>query len=139
MPATEQHNQDTPESKRMPLYTVVDQTQGKLVADRVAVADTSLSRMAGLLGRQSLDTGEGLWIRPSSGVHTVGMKFTIDVIGLDSKLRVIKLWQQLVPNRLTSVSWSMRSVVELPAGAIQASAVRLGDTLRIERAASAQS
>jgi uncharacterized membrane protein (UPF0127 family) len=105
-----------------------------VVADRVAIADTEISRMVGLLGKRGLDAGEGLWIRPSSGVHTVGMKFTIDVIGLDSKLRVIKLWPNLVPWRLTSLSWRMRSVVELPAGAIAAAGVEVGDTLKISRA-----
>ncbi len=115
----------------MAIFQVTDETRGMLVADRVVVADTEMSRMVGLLGKRGLGAGEGLWIKPSSGVHTVGMKFPIDVIGLDSKLRVIKLWEDLVPWRLTSLSFRMRSVVELPAGAIRAGQVQLGDTLKI--------
>jgi uncharacterized membrane protein (UPF0127 family) len=115
----------------MRVVKVVDETQGTVIGDRVEVADTSLTRMKGLLGRHGLDAGAGLWIRPSSGVHTIGMKFPIDVVGLDSKRRVIKLWENLVPYRLTSVSGKLRSVVELPAGRIAECNLAVGDVLDI--------
>ena len=115
----------------MRVVKVVNETRGTLVGDRVEVAETSLRRMKGLLGRTGLDAGAGLWIKPSSGVHTVAMKFAIDVIGLDKERRVIKLWQNLVPYRITSVSSKLRSVVELPAGRIAECSVQLGDVLSI--------
>ena len=102
-----------------------------VIGDRIAVADTSFTRMFGLLGRRSLDAGEGLWITPSSGVHTLGMRFPIDVIGLDKNRKVTRLWRNLVPQRLTSITLSVRSVIELPAGAIERSGVALGDTLHM--------
>jgi uncharacterized membrane protein (UPF0127 family) len=88
--------------------------------------------MFGLLGRRGLDTGGGLWIRPSSGVHTFGMAFTIDVVGLDSNLKVIKLWRSLVPFRVTAVSMKLKSVIELPSGTITATQMQLGDQLQID-------
>jgi hypothetical protein len=90
--------------------------------------------MVGLLGRRGLDAGAGLWIKPSSGVHTVGMAFAIDVVGLDRDLKVIKLWRRLVPYRLTSVSLQLRSVLELPSGTIAQSEIQLGDQLQITAA-----
>ncbi len=116
----------------MRAVTVRNTTRDSLIGDRVAVADTSLSRMFGLLGRRGLDSGEGLWIKPSSGVHTVFMRFTIDVIGLDKEMNVVKLWSDLVPYRLTSVSTKVRSVIELPAGQIASSGVRVGDRLAVQ-------
>jgi uncharacterized membrane protein (UPF0127 family) len=115
----------------MKVVTVVNETRGPLVADRVQVASTSLTRMVGLLGKQGLNAGEGLWIKPSSGVHTIGMKFTIDVIGLDKHNKVIKLWKRLVPQRITTVHWNMKSVIELPAGQIDERQIQLGDVLAI--------
>lgn len=115
----------------MRVVTVSDTTRGTVIGDRVEVADTSLSRMVGLLGRRGLSAGGGLWIMPSSGVHTLGMMFSIDVIGLDKELRVVKLWPRLVPFRVTSVSLKVRSVVELEAGRIEACQVQLGDLLQI--------
>jgi uncharacterized membrane protein (UPF0127 family) len=87
--------------------------------------------MVGLLGRRSLAAGGGLWINPSSGVHTFGMAFSIDVVGLDRNLKVIKLWRCLKPFRLTSVSLKLKSVIELPCGVISHSQLQIGDQLHI--------
>jgi uncharacterized protein len=111
------------------MLQAVNVTRGTTLAGCATVADTSLSRFWGLLGRRGLDAGRGLWIKPSSGVHTLGMMFTIDVVGFDKDLRVIKLWKQLKPFRLTSVSLKVRSVLELPAGVIDATHTQLGDQL----------
>jgi uncharacterized membrane protein (UPF0127 family) len=116
----------------MRVVKVVDEARGTVVGDRVEVAETSWTRMKGLLGREGLDAGTGLWIKPSSGVHMIGMKFAIDVIGLDKDRRVVKLWQNLAPWRITAVHSKLRSVVELPAGRIAECKVQLGDTLFIE-------
>lgn len=113
----------------MRVVKVFNQTQGEVVWERVEVANTSMRRLFGLLGRAGLAAGEGLWIKPSSGVHTVGMTFPIDVVGLDSKGVVIKLWHRLVPFRVTSVSWKMQSVIELPSGQIEESGIKVGDLL----------
>jgi len=87
--------------------------------------------MFGLLGHKGLDAGEGLWIKPSSGVHTFFMRFSIDVVGLDANLKVIKLWHCLPPFRVTSVSMKLKSVIELPCGAIKGAIVQVGDQLEI--------
>ena len=115
----------------MRLVSVINTDRTVVIGDRIEVAETSLTRMVGLLGRTTLESGRGLWIRPSSGVHTLFMRLSIDVIGLDKNLNVIKLWPDLVPWRLTSVSTRLRSVVELPAGTIHACGVQLGDHLEI--------
>ena len=115
----------------MRVVTVSDLTRGTVIGDRIQIANTSFSRMFGLLGRSGLNAGEGLWIRPSSGVHTVGMRFTIDVIGLDKDLKVVKIWSHLAPFRVTSVSLKIRSVLELGAGRIDECLVEIGDTLQV--------
>jgi uncharacterized membrane protein (UPF0127 family) len=117
------------------MFKVTDTTRGTTVGDSIQLADTSLSRMFGLLGRKGLDAGGGLWIKPSSGVHTFFMAFSIDVIGLDRDLKVIKLWHSLPPWRVTSVSVKLKSVIELPSGAIRAADIQIGDTLAMERLA----
>jgi hypothetical protein len=113
------------------MLKVINTTRGITIGDKIELADTSLKRMFGLLGRSGLDAGGGLWIKPSSGVHTVGMAFGIDVVGLDHNHKVIKLWRCLVPFRVTSVSFRMRSVLELPCGTISRSQMELGDQLQI--------
>ncbi|WP_198137589.1 DUF192 domain-containing protein [Terriglobus sp. TAA 43] len=99
------------------------------------MADTSISRAVGLLGRTHLQQDEGIWIKPSSGVHTIGMRFPIDVIGLDKQLRIVRLWPSLKPYRVTAIVPSIRTVLELASGRIVESGLRLGDQLRIQESA----
>jgi uncharacterized membrane protein (UPF0127 family) len=115
----------------MKLVKVVNETRGAVVGDRVEVANTSMRRLFGLLGRKGLNAGQGLWIKPSSGVHTMGMMFPIDVVGLDRKGKVLRVWNSLVPFRVTSVSLKMHSVIELKAGQIVESGTAVGDTLKM--------
>ncbi len=110
---------------------VTNRTRGTILGENVEVANTSLTRLWGLLGREKLGTGGGLWIKPSSGVHTVGMKFPIDVVGLDRQMRVVKLWHEIVPFRVTSVSFKVASVLELAAGRIRECLVEIGDVLDV--------
>ena len=115
----------------MRIGRVENERNGLVIGDRISIADSSLTRLVGLLGKRTLNSGEGLWIFPSSGVHTFGMKFAIDVIGLDKNLQVIKLWRELAPSRATAISVRLGSVIELPAGRIEACDVKCGDTVLI--------
>ena len=113
------------------MLKVINITRGITIGDKIELADTSLKRMFGLLGRSGLNAGGGLWIKPSSGVHTIGMSFPIDVVGLYRSCKVIKLWRNLVPFRVTSVSFRIHSVLELPSGTISRSQIELEDQLQI--------
>lgn len=101
------------------------------IGTRIVPADTFLSRLFGLLGKTRLEPGCGLLIRPSSGVHTMGMLFPIDVVALDKAMRVVKVWRRLRPFRVTSVSFKISSVLELPAGQIETCQIERGDLLEI--------
>ena len=125
---------------------VRNQSKGTVVASQVRVADSSLARMVGLLNRSHLEPGEGLWIYPSNAIHTVGMRFAIDVVFLDrgrspggepcsrrSMYRVRRIYHWLAPWRITRFVWGAAGVLELAAGAIEASRTEVGDELEIRR------
>jgi uncharacterized membrane protein (UPF0127 family) len=114
--------------------TIRNLTQSNVIGTHIEVADTSLSRVIGLLGKSGIDAGAGMLINPSSGVHTIGMRFPIDVVGLDDELRVVRLWPRLVPYRLTAISLKVRTVLELAAGEIAATHLSLGDHLEVDGA-----
>lgn len=113
----------------MQTVAILNRLNGVVIGERIGCAQTSITRLVGLLGRSNLEGGEGIWIRPSSGIHTFGMRFAIDVVGLDRDMRVIKLWSRVKPHRVTSVSTRIRSVLELAAGEIAARSIQLGDVL----------
>ena len=106
-------------------------TRATTVGTRITIADTSLTRLIGLVGRRRLDAGCGLLIRPSSGIHTFGMLFAIDVVALNKNLRVLKLWHRLAPFRVTTINLKIHSILELPAGGISACEMKVGDQLEL--------
>jgi len=70
---------------------VVNCTRSTTLATQLETAATSAARNKGLLGRQSLGIGHGLWIVPCQSVHTATMRFAIDLVYLDRRLRVRKV------------------------------------------------
>jgi uncharacterized protein len=111
---------------------VLNTSKRILLGQFVAVADTTLSRMVGLLDRKKLDPGGGMLIMPSQAVHTIGMRFPIDVLFLDRKWRVVHLQPALAPNRITGLHWKAHCVLELPAGVIARTLTSVGDQLSVE-------
>lgn len=110
---------------------VSNQTRNRLLADRADIADTSAKRRTGLLKHGGLEPGEGLWISPSEGVHTFGMKFTIDVVFLNRSKKVVKTRPRMVRGRI-AVSLRAHSVLELPAGVLEETGTAAGDQLEFE-------
>jgi uncharacterized membrane protein (UPF0127 family) len=110
---------------------VINHTKGITIGTNITLANTSLTRLVGLVGRRRLDAGCGLIIKPSSGIHTFGMRFAIDVVALNKRLQVVKLWQRLPPFRVTSISLRIHSVLELPSGTIANCQIDIGDQLEI--------
>jgi len=102
-----------------------------VLGDRIGVADTTLTRFVGLMGRGSLAPGHGLLIRPSNGVHTLWMRFAIDVLLLDREHRVLSVYGDLRPFRVTAINWKASSALELPSGTIAATNTQLGDQLQL--------
>jgi uncharacterized membrane protein (UPF0127 family) len=105
-----------------------------VLADRVGVAATRASRAVGLLARSGLEPGEALWIVPSRGVHTWGMRFTIDVVALDQSGKVIDCVSNLRPWRMRLPRAGTAGVLELPAGTLEASRTGIGHTIVLELA-----
>jgi len=105
-----------------------------VIADRVGVAATRGARAVGLLTRSGLEPGEGLWIVPSRGVHTWGMRFTIDVVALDQAGTVIDCVSNLRPWRMRLPRKGTAGVLELPAGTLAASRTGMGHTIVLEPA-----
>ncbi len=125
---------------------VKNHSKGTIVAAQVHVADTSLARLVGLLNRSRLEQDEGVWIFPSKGIHTLGMRFAIDVIFLDRGrprkqdpevggriYRVRRIYHRLAPWRFTRLVWEAESVLELAAGAVESSHTEVEDELEIRK------
>ncbi len=82
---------------------------------RVAMAQTFAARAGGLLIRAPLQANESLWITQCGSIHTVGMRYAIDVVFLDRHGRVLRVAGDVRPWRMR-IQPGAQSVVELQAG-----------------------
>lgn len=117
------------------MVRVLNTTKNSCLGEQIRLADSSLRRLVGLLGKRSLSAGCGLLIVPSQAIHTVGMAFPIDVIFVDRKYNVLGIREAVRPFRITRVFWKALAVLELPAGTISASGTQVGDQLKVDRTA----
>ena len=101
---------------------------GRVVCERCELAETTLARARGLLGRNELPSGEGILIRPGFSIHTFFMRFPIDVVFLDRSGLVVDVVGRLKPWR-AATRLRARAVLELPAGEAERLTLRVGERL----------
>jgi uncharacterized membrane protein (UPF0127 family) len=95
---------------------VVHGDTGRQVASAVGVADSWWPRLRGLIARPPLQGGEGLLLLDCGSVHTVGMRYPIDVAFLDAEGRVVRSLAALPPGRVSLGGRGAAHALELPAG-----------------------
>jgi len=95
------------------LYKAIVQESGKVLADKIIIADSLGARTKGLLGKMRMEDGQGLLIKPCSSIHMFFMKFPIDVLFLAKDGRVIKIVKGLKPWRLSGCLFGCHMVLEL--------------------------
>jgi len=116
--------------RRIPREAPLVTAAGEVVCERCVVADDSLTRMRGLLGRTELPPDEGILLRPASSVHTWFMRFPIDVVFLDRDLAVVRVVRRLRPWR-TAYGRRAAAVLELAAGESERRGIDVGDRLSL--------
>ena len=112
-------------------YCVFNKTRESFLSLNVSAADSHLARLRGLVGKFRLKPDEGIWVTPSQGVHTIGVLFAIDLIYLDSGLRVIHLVESFGRFRIGPIRTNCASVLELPTRTIYSSQTQVGDELLV--------
>jgi uncharacterized protein len=93
------------------------------------VAETRRLRTRGLMGRDDFEGA--LVIRPCRQVHTLGMRFPIDVAFCDGSGTVLHL-STLVPRRISRPVWHASFVIEARAGSFDRWKLRSGDIIEIK-------
>jgi len=101
---------------------------GDTVLASLEVASSGRERMRGLLGRDSMNGA--LLLRPAKSVHTMSMRFSIDVAFVSKDLEVLDL-VTMVPNRIGRPRWRADGIIEAPSGAFAQWGVAVGDRLEI--------
>ena len=108
---------------------------GSWLVEQLETALDSKTRTKGLLGHDRLALDRGLVIAPTQGVHTFGMKFSIDIVAVNREGRVVKCRTHVPPRRIV-LALRAFAIVELAAGGVERAGLREGDQLAIAPAAS---
>jgi uncharacterized membrane protein (UPF0127 family) len=106
-------------------------TRQRFLAGRGSVAARPWARLRGLIGCTSFELGEGLLLLGTKGIHTIGMRFAIDVLFLDEEGRVIHLIRSLKPYQISPLIGNSAMVLELPAGILRETGTKLGDWIDV--------
>jgi uncharacterized membrane protein (UPF0127 family) len=101
---------------------------GEVLAS-LEVADTRAARRKGLLGRDGIDGA--LLLRPARSVHSLGMRFPLDVAWCDRELEVLRV-ARLSPHRLTRSVLRAHAVLEAEAGSFARWNLTVGDHLELQ-------
>ena len=112
-------------------YSLVNVRTGTVIASVVEPALDSRRRRKGLLGRDGLDDNHALVLAPCGAVHTIGMRFPIDVLFVGADGCVVKIVEQLRTWRIAG-ALQARITVELAAGAVRRTDIVAGDRLAIQ-------
>lgn len=92
------------------------------------VAETRRARRRGLLDRDHVEGA--LVLRPCRWIHTIGMRFDIDVAYLDANGTVIKTIH-MHRRRIGVPVWRASQVIEAQAGAFARWGLHVGDVIEV--------
>jgi hypothetical protein len=108
-----------------------NQTRQAFLASDLRIASSHLSRLLGLMftSAEHFGFGQGLWIVPSHGVHTMFMRFPIDVVYLNSQNEVVHIEENVKPWRMAPLVMEAATILELPAHTIWNTSTAIGDKI----------
>jgi uncharacterized membrane protein (UPF0127 family) len=111
---------------RLQLRTAAGETLACRLADGFA------TRFLGLMGRRALPPDEGLLLAPGGSIHTLFMRFPLDVVFVGADGTALGIRRRLRPWRFARAPRGTRYVLELTAGGQAAGGLEEGSQLELE-------
>lgn len=96
---------------------------------RVRSRNSIWGKSIGLLGYKKV---QPIFFQTRFGIHTFGMRVPIDVLILDKNKGIVRLIENLKPNRLFFWPPRYNNVIELPEGTIRKLKIRDGGKIKLE-------
>lgn len=100
------------------------------LCSRIDKANSFRKQLVGLIGTREMKD-YGMYFPYCNWIHTFFMSLPIDVIYLDSKMKIKKIDHELKPWRLAMPVFSATSVVEVEAGFAQKHNLKIGEELHV--------
>ena len=106
-------------------------SSGLCISSSVFAPETFVQRARGLLGKSIMNQDEGMILYNCSSIHMIGMRFSIDVVYLDSNMVITKLVESIKPWRF-SFCRKANHTLELAVGSISNAQLKVGEQLTIK-------
>ncbi len=99
--------------------------------EAIEKAENLISKFLGLMGRKGFGQSSGLWLRDTNSIHTFFVFFPIDVVFLDSEMKVLRTVEDMRPFRVSPIVWKAKSVLELPTETIRSKGIKIDDQIKL--------
>ena len=99
----------------------------ELLAENIKIAQTFWQKLRG-----KFFINEPVFLKNCNSIHTILMRKNIDVVFLNEKNKVIKLYENLLPRCILFPVLNAKNVIEFNAGFIKSARINLGDILEIK-------
>lgn len=106
--------------------------EDRVICNEVENANTFVKRFKGLMGRKTLEKGQGLLLDPCNQIHTFGMKFAIDTITLGKNNEILFIDYDVAPGKVRPIIKKGKKVLELPSGAAKENMLQVGQIITME-------
>jgi uncharacterized protein len=101
----------------------------EIIVTDLIEARNLFSRSFGLIFKKKLADRQGLLIKKCKSIHTIGMRYRIDTVFLDKSNRVIAIYCNLRPFIITPFLKDSFSVLEVRAGLIEKTTLKVTDMI----------
>ncbi|HEX7561225.1 MAG TPA: DUF192 domain-containing protein [Candidatus Humimicrobiaceae bacterium] len=115
----------------MRLFRIKADHSDLLISNDLKIADTFFRKLFGLVFSAPLKEGEGLLINNCNSIHTFWMRYSVDVLFLDSDNRVIRFYEDLKPFRVSPFIRGASKTIELKSGSVRVCSLKTGDWLKL--------
>jgi uncharacterized membrane protein (UPF0127 family) len=110
----------------------LETADGRCLAHQVRIADTFIARWIGWRREETIHDQQGLLLIPGGSIVTIGMRFAVDLVFLDRRMRVLRLAPYVAPRSLRLAPSGTALVLQLAAGRIAAVGLPVGTYIVVE-------
>lgn len=100
-----------------------------IVHDNIIIAETFYERLKGLMFTHK-NWQQGLLIKNCNSIHTCFMRYSINIICLDEKFKVIKIFNNLKPFRFLLPQKKIIHILEIPSN--QVYNINIGNSIKLK-------
>jgi uncharacterized membrane protein (UPF0127 family) len=116
----------------MKAYKYYSVKSREIISSRVFIARSFFRRFSGLLFRESLKSDEVFILKDCKSIHTIGMRYSLDVAFIDNDGKIIAIFENLCPWKITPYIAEAVFVLEARSGFFKKWFLAVGDRIVFE-------